>query len=249
MPTVLRKPYTNLTPGKGDPSRGNPTPILGRGPAMKPVVGNLDAPAGSARNPSPNPILTQRDLRPNEGGTMIRAGRPAVVLPKSQSAGARTAAGPDLMNDGGRIEGRGRTINVMPSPRIPLTPLTGPGALRTPSTPVASPTTVAAPQTEARNPLTGAGNMQPEGTTDTIGSTGGIVPQQAGTWDRSETPIGSMASPLGFSTRGMRTPSGMDAQSPRPSNGLYGNRFRSLASMDRYRAYAQRVTGLTPPVV
>lgn len=249
MPTVLRKPYTNLAPGTGDPSRGNPTPILGRGPSLKPIPGNLDAPAGSAANPSPKSVLTARDLRPNQGGTMIRAGRPAVAIPKSQSAAARTFAGPDLMNDGGRITGRGRTINVMPSPRIPLTPLTGPQALRTPGAPVASPTTVAAPQTEARNPLSGSGNQQAGGTTDIIGTTGGIVPQQAGTWDRSEAPITSLASPLGFSSRGMRTPAGMDAQSPRPSNGLYGNRFRSLASMDRYRAYAQRVTGLTPPVV
>lgn len=249
MPTVLRKPYTNLAPGTGDPSRGNPTPVIGRGPSMKPIPGNLNAPAGTAANPSPTTVLQRPDpMRQNEGGLMIRKGRPAVVIPKSPSAAA-LAATPDLTNDGGRLSGRGRTINVMPSKRTPMVPVSGPAALATPAAPVAAPTTVAAPQTEARNPLTGSGNQQPEGTTDRIGTTGGIIPRQAGTWDRSETPIGSFASPLGFSSRGMRTPAGMDAASPRPSNGLYGNRFRSYASLDRYRQYAQRVTGLTPPVV
>lgn len=279
MPTPLTNPYRNLTPGKRQANQDGSTPILGRvTPAPAPQPGNLNAPAGTAVNPSPAPTaITQtvlarpeaaraattvksgRSALPNQGGSITRGG--------VQSNYAATSADFNRNRVGSIDRGNTRTLYNPTQPAAPVVaPVTqGPagGVNRTlnlrrargvqtlaPSgAPVASPTTVAAPQTEARNPLSGgAGNQQMEGTNaPVLGTTGGVIPQQGGQWDQSETPIQNYPSAMGFSQRGNAgVPRGNDAVSRtglKPNSALMGSRFRSQASSNAYQSYLRRVMG------
>lgn len=252
MPTPLTNPYRNLTPGKRQANQDGSTPMLGRvTPAPAPQPGNLNAPAGTAVNPSPAPTaITQtvlarpeaaraattvkpgRSALPNQGGSITKGG--------VQSNYAATSADFNRNRVGSIDRGNTRTLY---NPTQPAAPVADPVAqgpaggnnrtlnlrrargvqtLAPSGAPVASPTTVAAPQTEARNPLSGASNQQMEGTTDPL-------PGQS----------------LGFSRRGNMLPRGYDALplTGVGPTGVAGSRFRSQASSNAYQSYLRRVMG------
>lgn len=201
--------------------------------------GTTGSVAGTAANPSPNPITPLRrpdPMRPNQGGTITKGGKtitygktPArMVQPANRpnlggrmqrtggvpvTYGQTPTRDPNGPTSGGVMIRNGVRTEVAPSPgRTPLrqSPVQ---QLATPNVDVASPTTNAAPQTEARNPLTGDGNQQPEGTT-----------QPAGVQ-------------LGFSRAGRSIPRGQDAAP------AFASRFSTPQVASIYADYVSRLFG------
>lgn len=254
MPTPLTNPYRNTTPGKRQANQDGSTPMLGRvTPAPAPQPGNLNAPAGTAVNPSPAPTaITQtvlarpeatraattvkpgRSALPNQGGTITKGG--------VTSNYAATSADFNRNRVGSIDRGNTRTLYNPTQPTVPTaapvaqglaggnnrtlnlrTARAGVKTLAPSPAQVASPTTVAAPQTEARNPLSGGAGNQ----------------QMEGTTD----PLPGQS--LGFSRRGNMLPRGYDALplTGVGPTGVAGSRFRSQASSNAYQSYLRRVMG------